>query len=168
MLGCRLPREQRAPQPRPCRGGVRAVSRSPGWGQPGPGTALPRTGPCASRTPRRTPPQLLRRLSRLSGAGGTAAVTSPVSPVPSQRAPAAVPVPCAKPSWKTIPSFKNETPTEPAVLPSWAWACVYSQPSSRPALDSCYVTGELSPGPEWKIRLCCRICSSFSILYFAC
>lgn len=142
MHGCRLPREQRAPQPPavsgPC-GGVRPVPA-------GMGTAMG-TPPRAHRVRHRRARSRARSSSPgHSGAGGTAAVTSPESAAPSQTVPAAVSIPCAKPLWKTTPSFKNETPMEPTVSPSWAWARVYSQPSSRPWLT--FVCTLCYRGPE--------------------
>lgn len=124
-------------------GGVGAVSprgvspvASRGWRaglSRGHGTAQPRTPPRRG-APSRAAPRPARGSSLPAlGSGGAAAGASPVSPVTSQKSQPQS-VPCAKPLWKTSPSFKNESPMEPRASPILAWACVCSQPSSTPWL----------------------------------
>lgn len=170
------------------RSGARSPAALSGPGQPrtgpahgsaqsraqGPGSALSRTWLRTERTERTEPRSAAApaapRPSRHSGSGAPR-LRPPrkAEHLPEQSRPRC-------PS--RVPSLYGKRPRALKTKLRWSQrlhpaeherVCIHSYPAG-PGLDLCahYVSGQLSSGPERKIRPCCRIYNSFSILYFVC
>lgn len=176
MSDARLPPSEGAAGPA-APGGVRAVRRcaalSPrGWGQP-----WARAQPCPAHRPQRTESDTAAPAAAPAAPHpGTPGLGAP-RPWPPQRA-QFLPKQSQPRCPYHVPSHYGKRPRALKTKLRWSQqfhpaehehVCIHSHPAG-PGLRLCahYVTGDLNHGPEWKIRLCCRIYNSFSILHFVC
>lgn len=186
MSDTRLPPSERGAGPRSPGSGGRAVS---GPGRPAgmarcPGRGQPRAQPCPAHRPcagvyRAGTALRSRARSSSPAAGALSALRGwghPGCDLPSKSS--TFPNSPSSGVHTPVPSHYGKRPRVLKTKLRWSQqlhpaehehVCIHSHPAG-PGLDLCahYVSGELSPGPEWKIRLCCRIYNSFSILYFVC